>query len=73
MVPGIAGSFFLPEAPEPRVSELRSPLVEDGADPCLLDDPTRIHHDDPIGVLGDDAQVVAHQEDGEVELLLQPL
>ena len=42
--------------------------VEDVVDRALLDDAARVHHDDPVGVAGHDAEVVGDEEEGELEL-----
>ena len=41
------------------------------ADRAGLDHLARIHHDDPVAHIGDDADVVRHQHDREAEALLQ--
>ena len=49
-----------PEQP-PRVRVLR--VVEDLVDRALLDDPPGVHDGDPVGDVGDDAEVVRHEDD----------
>jgi hypothetical protein len=46
-------------------------LLEQSIDIGLLDPFPRIHHDDPVGGLGYDREVMRDQDDGRPELLLQ--
>ena len=50
----------------PRVRVLR--VVEDVPLRAALDDPARVHDEDLVGDLGDDAEVVRDQDHGRVEL-----
>jgi hypothetical protein len=45
--------------------------VEDGLDRAGLDDPAEVHHHHVVGQLGDHAQVVGDQQDGQPGPLLQ--
>ena len=46
-------------------------IAEQLAHRRLLDDPSGVHHRDPVGHLGDDAEVVRDQEEREAQPLLQ--
>src|SRR6266566_3221983 len=48
-------------------------VVEDLILVALLDDPARVHDEDPIGDVGDYAQVVSDQDDRRAEVALQVL
>ena len=38
-------------------------VVEELVERALLDDPARVHDDDPVGDVGDDAEVVGDEDD----------
>jgi hypothetical protein len=48
-------------------------FVEDPYGRALLDDPSRVHHSDPVAYLGQDRQVVGDEQKGQAEFLLERL
>ena len=46
-------------------------VVEDLLDAALFDGAPAVHHHDPVGQFGDDAEVVGDHDDRRIELLLQ--
>ena len=48
-------------------------LVEDFVEGGVLDDLARVHHEHPVGDLGDHAEVVGDDDDGEVALAIEPV
>src|SRR5881275_3043952 len=70
---GLLGSIARLDRAEqpPRVRVLR--VVEDLLLVPLLDDPAGVHDEDPVGDVGDDAEVVRDQDDRRAEVALQVL
>ncbi len=48
-------------------------VVEDLVERPLLDHPSRVHHQHPVGDLGDDAEVVGDQDRRQVALTVEAL
>ncbi len=48
-------------------------VVEDLVERSLLDDPPRVHHQHPVGDLGDDAEVVGDEDRRQAALAVEPL
>ena len=70
----LTGTVLLAEVGNGREQPLRVRMLrrrEQGVCRCLLDDLSAVHHDDPVGHVGDNTHVVGDEHDGGAEPVAQ--
>ena len=69
----LVAAVQLGDGPQQTLGVFMLRIVEDLIHGAALADAARVHHDDLVAHVGDDAQVVRNHDDGHAQLLLQVL
>ena len=70
--PGVAWILELGDAAHQRLRVRHPHVGEQGARRRVFDDPPGVHHGDPVGAPGDDAEVVGDEDDRRAEVARDP-